>query len=237
MEKLKNWWNRLAAIVAAYELAAKLWVAAKFGSAAGVAAIVWVQGKLEGMPTSALSVLALVSFAAILGVWRFAAPVKTTVIHLGSETSVAESIRLAALQLPNVSPEELSQRHIRGRKLRLYDVPRDKRNVLVGKIFEDCIVEGPAIVTSVGAGNNFIHTLIDTPSPDATFIGLHAEDGMPMVGVIGLAHCQFLRCKVVDIAFIGPPAAMEQAKASILSSAQEIRDGLKPEAGPRPGLA
>ncbi len=118
---------------------------------------------------------------------------------------------------PLASSHDLEQSYIKGKRVRLCDVPRsDKdRRYISGKIFEDCIIDGPAVVSLQGGGFAQMH--LDRRQPiDDLFITV--EDGRAVYGIVALSQdCQFRNCVLNDIAYIGTAADVARAKHQMLS--------------------
>lgn len=83
------------------------------------------------------------------------------------------------------------------------------------KTFTDCVIEGPAVM-AVMNGTHFENCAMGTTTDIRTVLYRPVSD-QKMGGVVGVANCQFVRCRFVQIGFTGSHELVE-----------ELANGIKP---------
>ena len=99
------------------------------------------------------------------------------------------------------TPEELTASHLKGLSIRIADLVREDI-VIRNKVFEDCHIYGPAIITLKKSGIVIDNTFYDV-TPDTFFIEVPPK-GYIGSGIIIIEDCRFFRCTFHKINFIGP---------------------------------
>lgn len=89
--------------------------------------------------------------------------------------------------------------------------------VIKGKVFKDCLFEGPALVVPVKNCSFDGCNLGATRDPNALF---YTPKGSMLVGAIPFEDCQFINCRFSQVAFTGHPDFL-QGLADSLTSASE----------------
>jgi hypothetical protein len=74
-------------------------------------------------------------------------------------------------------------------------------DVIVGKVYSNCHIVGPAIVVPI-EGGVFGHCTFDVANNDPESI-LYVVTDRWLVGVIALRNCQFYGCRFTRIGFMG----------------------------------
>ena len=113
---------------------------------------------------------------------------------------------------PPPTPAEISSRHIKGKTLRLTELEMIG-GLLVKMTFEDCHIDGPAIVVPTG-GTSFQGCHI-AYSATLESILWPFPSSQVVVGAIGLVDCEFKRCWIDGIGFAGPPDALDNLRKQI----------------------
>jgi uncharacterized membrane protein YuzA (DUF378 family) len=216
MNKLAQLWSSVAKAVGSGDLIVKAWNWGTWLVGLVTSVLLAFQASVgDKIPLSAAIAIGLVGLAAVLAIGRIAGPSAKGLLFSKSDNKPPFDAP-EGFEVPWATSDELKANVISGRRLFLYDLPRDSQSVIRGKVIEQCVVFGPAIIAAAGPGNYFTGTNFSTASPETTFISLHAPNGTPLVGVIGLAHCHIIRSKVINVAFIGPPNAMAVARRDVL---------------------
>jgi len=83
---------------------------------------------------------------------------------------------------------------------------------IVGKTFTDCLIEGPAVM-AVLEGTSFEGCSMGVFTDVRTL--LFSPLGEKMAGVVGVANCQFIRCRFAQIGFTGSPEMLAEFQADI----------------------
>lgn len=83
---------------------------------------------------------------------------------------------------------------------------------IAGKTFTDCLIEGPAVM-AVLEGTSFDGCQMGVFTDVRTL--LYAPLGDKMAGVIGVADCQFIRCRFAQVGFTGSPEMLAEFQADI----------------------
>ncbi|MBL0948234.1 hypothetical protein [Brevundimonas sp.] len=101
--------------------------------------------------------------------------------------------------------------------------------LIEGKTFTDCLIEGPAVL-GMAEGVQFEGCNMGvTQDVKALFLVPH---GTKAIGVVGVAHCRFVRCRFMMVGFAGNLAAVEEM-AQGLTSARAVAEKAQAEAQAR----
>lgn len=103
----------------------------------------------------------------------------------------------------------------RGETIRLADLPADVP-VLVGYTFEDCTIEGPAVLMFFGDGVTWDAPQFVVSHPDAAFWELPPKNLVKPDGVIGLSGCVFRRCRFERVSIAGSAADIPNLRAALI---------------------
>lgn len=143
--------------------------------------------------------------------------------------------RLSAPKKEPATPEELTQTFIHGRVVRIGDVTGSK-DVIKGKIFEECDIYGPAILV-VGDDPNTLPSGLIENSFDAAgrsfeeiVIGIQYDADWPLGGIM-LEDCQFKRCNFHLVGFAVPASKADQFRFDLACRGWE---GINPSSPPIP---
>ena len=88
------------------------------------------------------------------------------------------------------------------------------KTAIEGKTFTDCVIEGPAVVASLG-GTTF-ESCVMGAARDANSL-LFTPRGPRLVGVIGLKDCPFVRCRFVQIGYTGADEHLDELATQLTS--------------------
>lgn len=91
--------------------------------------------------------------------------------------------------------------------------------VVSGKTFTDCVIEGPAVMASVGKGVSLEQCNLGAAA-DVKNLMLKPM-GEKIIGAIGFDDCRFVRCRFVQVGFTGPDAYLTQLSEGLRSLAVE----------------
>ncbi len=124
-------------------------------------------------------------------------------------------------KLPVATAHDLSQSVIKGRRIRLVDLPRDPLdNTVRGITIEGCYLDGPAAIVPLD-NTIFLHNAIE---PD----GFLVLDGNRISGAIGLRNCIVRNSQLSGIAICGPKDLIDTIrKESNLNTVAKQRLGLQ----------
>jgi len=84
----------------------------------------------------------------------------------------------------------------RNETVSLASVPRNEFDRIANATFEDCVLQGPAILV---AGENVLYQDLLFNSPDVFIV---APPATKFVGAIGIENTTFIRCRFKDVGFV-----------------------------------
>jgi hypothetical protein len=107
------------------------------------------------------------------------------------------------INLPPATKDQLLPESIKNLSIRITDLVPDGSNFINGKIFENCLIIGPAIIF---LDHDVImsqckHASPHNGGPESLWITVPDRK---LVGVIGIRNVQFIRCYFLNIGLIGP---------------------------------
>ena len=102
-------------------------------------------------------------------------------------------------------------RTFRNQILYLPNLARDE-NPLRGLVFEDCRIEGPAVVYFTNC--RFEQSSWDTPGDTLEPLFWIVDEGI-RVGAIGMDHCEFDRCRLRNIGIAGTQDIIDMFRQNI----------------------
>jgi hypothetical protein len=85
----------------------------------------------------------------------------------------------------------------------------DQRSLIEHVEFDDCEIQGPAVIAPAGPNVSFEASLFHDP-PEVMFIPI--AENRRVVGVVGLSDVRIYNCRLRNIAIIGPPEVGEMFK-------------------------
>lgn len=116
---------------------------------------------------------------------------------------------------PNVEVANwMSERHLRQRSFRLYEIPRDQDAILRDRIFEECTIRGPAVMALVGK-NEFVGGSVQGRIDGRADPVLWEVQEGPRFGAIGVENCSFRRCEFVGIGIAAPPDVIQKLREAL----------------------
>jgi hypothetical protein len=197
-----SWLSRFALL--------KLVVGLLTGTAAAVG------GAVEGYAWPVIFIMAL--FSALAGIWLVNGVLflrhqrATRKLQIGEPKQSATGL----IVRPPATADELRQNYIRDRSVWLTDFVResDRPPIIRNKTFENCNVNGPAIVYAVGP-TVYYGGSIAIRSLDDAYITVDPDPARQLIGIVGLDGCTFRDCRFAQIGFIGTPDDRERAREQI----------------------
>ena len=87
--------------------------------------------------------------------------------------------------------------------------------LIEGKTFTDCLIEGPAVLGMAEGVQIEGCNMGTTRDVKALFL---VPRGQKAMGVVGMAHCRFVRCRFMMVGFAGNEAAAEEMEQSLISA-------------------
>lgn len=170
-----------------------------------IAGIVFVWGLLTGGYGPYVLTAAILAFGGILwcrNIIRGSTPRHSSVDQVSTQPLAFDPRSIALTSHPLATEEELQASVITRKTVMIYSVPRDtvSRACIRGKIFDDCAIFGPAVVT---------------PYANTVIVGCSTfEDSMiwaipntpTYYGAIGIPECTFRNCQFWGVGFCTEPA-------------------------------
>ena len=186
------------------------WGYSKYLGGAVIGAILARLALLDQYPRTIVALVFLVGFTVTVwglnGLLWFAERRREQQTFVG--TAAVEPNKVP--QRPVATPRELQSKYLSGRSFHINDpaLTGDSTPTIRERTFEDCDIDGPAIILSQGAGG-FTDCEFDGPV-DALF--LEVPHRPMLIGVIVLIDCVFRRCHFRRIAILDTPENVERIK-------------------------
>jgi hypothetical protein len=111
-----------------------------------------------------------------------------------------------------------SDRHYRNQTVRLADLTV-LNDVIEGVTFENCVIQGPAVVALMGQGS-LTNSSFDAPSLDSV-LWVIPDARNPVVGAVALVNCHIVGCALQRIGL----AVLEKDDPWLRSKLAETWDG------------
>jgi len=89
--------------------------------------------------------------------------------------------------------------------------------IIKGKVFKDCLFEGPALMVPVNNCSFDGCNMGGTRDAQSLF---YSAKGSVLVGAIPFEDCQFINCRFSQVGFTGHPDFIESFGASLASAAE-----------------
>ena len=84
-----------------------------------------------------------------------------------------------------------------------------------GKIFTDCVIEGPAIMAVMNRTQFDSCNMGAVTNPRSL---LYRPLGEKLAGVVGVSNCLFVRCRFVQVGFTGSDALLNELETMLVSA-------------------
>ncbi len=116
-------------------------------------------------------------------------------------------------ELPIATDEELAAQVINHRRINVVDMVRVGTPIISNKIFQDCRIVGPAVLTPTSPPGPHFDGTVTFTSPIVTVVfGLEPQ---PTAGVIGMVGVVFRRCTFERVGFAVPPVMVEHWRRTL----------------------
>ena len=92
--------------------------------------------------------------------------------------------------------------------------------VIEGRRFENCLIEGPAVLLPL-EGCNFDGCNMGDAHGDPRNLMLSPQGPQRVTGPIPFKNCQFINCRFVGVGFTGAPAFLDSMAAAISGGAAQ----------------
>ncbi|HVR77653.1 MAG TPA: hypothetical protein VMS99_04600 [Acidimicrobiia bacterium] len=195
-----SWWRRIWNWLGDYQTVVFVW------SFIGSGVTVLVISILTALEPWQIVLLGAVVFALVLAV--VATWFKPDITATPTEPSEFSAPPSALSVLPRATPEEMAQRVIEGRRVRLTDLV-DEEGVpfISNREFRECLLEGPAILSPVAPPGPHLRGQQRTATTLDSLVSVVAEK--PISGVIGILNLTFRQCYFYRVGFVVPEQALD----------------------------
>jgi HAMP domain-containing protein len=172
-----------------------------------VSAVPTIWAFVKNEPVYYIIPIAAVTFAAVFWIAN----------TIRERSRAPQKIDLGAPTPPQPQPQIINplKNYFSQELIRVADLVVMGQPIIEGKVFEDCILYGPAVITLMHDRPGIMENCSLEGPPNLDDIFFEAQKGRYLGGVIGLRGCTLRRCRIVKICIVGPKEEIEAAKRGI----------------------
>lgn len=99
------------------------------------------------------------------------------------------------------------------------EAARRGQAAIEGKVFRDCVIEGPAVLLPIGACN-FDGCNMGDAQGDVRNLLMQPLGPQKVTGTVPFKDCQFINCRFIRVGFTGTPDFLQQVQQILTGGAQ-----------------